>query len=153
MATSPDYIPGSYTKAYLAVQYFQQNPELELSTKQLAELTSIDPKSVPALLKDAEQTNLLAKRKLGNGFVWSLGTRQIAELEILEDAAPADDAPGAAADDDFSFALWQDGELMVNGARTTDTGFVLNVQQTAKLVAYLTSTADYMEYLGAKQST
>ena len=31
--------------------------------------------------------------------------------------------------------------------------FVLNVQQTAKLVAYLTSTADYMEYLGAKQST
>jgi hypothetical protein len=143
-----DYTPRAGTKAYAALQYFQQNSDQELSTQQLAGLLGIDVKAVPALIGKAEATQLLTKRKLGNGYVWALGERKIDDLALLPPDDAAEEATGKAEDDVFSFALWHDGELMINGAAQTEHGIQLTVQQTARLVAYLTSTAAYVEYLG-----
>jgi hypothetical protein len=147
-----DYTPRPGSKAYTALCYFQQNIEQALSSQQLAGLLGIDAKKIPSLLHQVEATHLLAKRKQGNGYVWCLGERKIDDLALLE---PADAAAPALEDAEtapFGFALWQDGELMINGAAQTEAGIMLDVKQTAQLVAYLTSTAAYVEYLGAKQA-
>jgi hypothetical protein len=140
------YLPRPGTAAYRAIQYFQQNPGEGLATAQLANLLGIDAKKIPALLGKLEIAGNLAKRKLGNGFVWQLGETAMDELPLLDDLPATDDAEGEPSA--FSFALWQDGELMINGAQATETGITLTTQQTASLVAYLTNMPAYLDYLG-----
>jgi hypothetical protein len=146
-----EYTPRPGTSAYAALQYFQAHSDEELSSQQLAALVGVDVKKIPALISNMERSQLLAKRKMGNGYVWSLGARRIDALPEPEVSEATDDAE--VQDDAFSFALWNDGELMINGAMQTETGIQLTVQQTAQLVAYLTSTAAYVEYLGQQAPT
>jgi hypothetical protein len=139
-----NYIPRAGTKAYAAVQWFQQNSGQQLTSAELAGLIGCGVNKLPALLASAETAELLAKRRVGHGYVWRLGALQIASLE----SAPIDETDAPAAADSFNFALWNDGELAINGAQATDSGIILNVKQTAALVAMLTNMPGYLEYLG-----
>jgi hypothetical protein len=145
-----EYTPRAGTNAYAALQYFQTNSDQELSSQQLAGLVGVDAKKIPALMSNIERSQLLAKRKLGNGYVWSLGERRIDDLPALEVDEETDQAE--SQEGTFSFALWNDGELVINGAMETEHGIQLTVQQAAKLVAYLTKLPDYLEYLGQQKS-
>lgn len=147
-----EYVPRAGSAAHYAVRYFQESPDEELSSNQLAQMLEVSQAKLPGLLQKAERSQLLRKRKLSNGFVWGLGERVIDALVAPDAPADTDDAGDADAEGDFAFALWQDGELVINGAMQTEHGIQLTVQQTAQLVAYLTSTAAYVEYLGAKQA-
>jgi hypothetical protein len=150
------YKPRPGTHAYAAIQYFQQNPDEEIATHTLADLLGVHPSKIPGLLHKAEHANCLAKSKLGNGYIWRMGSNVLDELTYADtatDAATDTPAEGTSAaiegdDSTFSFALWHDGELMINGALQTETGIQLSVQQTASLVAYLTNMPGYLEYLG-----
>ena len=148
-----DYTPRAGTHAYAALQYFQQNSDQELTSQSLAGLLGIDIKDISALLRHVEGKQLLSKRKLGHSYLWRLGERRIDDLALPEPVRADTQAQEEDEPSPFSFALWQDGELMINGATQTDSGIVLNVQQTAQLVAYLTSTAAYVEYLGQQAPT
>ncbi len=152
-----DYTPRAGTHAYAALQYFQQNSDQELTSESLAGLLGIDIKDISALLHHVEGNQLLAKRKVGHSYLWRLGERRIDDLALLDPVDADADADGRAQEDGdadpFSFALWQDGELVINGAMQTAHGIQITVQQTAQLVAYLTSTAAYVEYLGQQAPT
>jgi hypothetical protein len=146
--TSP-YIPRAGSLAAQAIKLFQADEALVLTTEELAEQLATVPKNINGNILKTVDAGYLSRSKDGKTYRWALGEVPVV-LDEDDGAAPSPLRGSAVLDDDFSFALWQDGELMVNGARATETGIVLSVQQTAQLVAYLTSTADYIEYLGQK---
>ncbi len=147
-----DYIPRTGSKAHIAVTYFQKNSDQQMSLAQLAGLMGVHVTQVSSLLNRAERAHLLSKRIVGNSLFWTLGARKIPYLDLPNSSDADTDRPPETDDDqvesEFTFALWNDGELHINGAQATDGGVLLNTKQTAELVAYLTSTADYVEYLG-----
>lgn len=88
MSSAKPYIPAAGSLADRCIAYFRRLPDEELSTKDIGQKYSVDPKSVLALLEAAVDAEYLAR----DGIIYSAGK----QLKAAPAAAPQTNVFGAA---------------------------------------------------------
>lgn len=122
-----------------------------MSTADLAEHLDIVPVNVRPQMATAIKHGLAHFQRAGNGGTWHLGMADDAEGNNEIEELIGDQADGEAGDDEFLISLYSDGEVAITGARMTDEGILLSIEQVARLFKFFDHTAGYIEALGQEQ--
>lgn len=90
MSKKPPYTPQAGSLAYQIVQFFRDNPEEELSRRDIAAKFEVDANSIDGKLRQATETGVLATGNSSeSGRVWRAGPQlQAVPLEAPKDRRP-----------------------------------------------------------------